>query len=232
MSRHRPRAFTLIELLVVIVIIALLVAILLPALRNARIQARIVKVHSDLRQIGVGLEAYMMDNNERLPPSRTACGSNVNNQLPIELVDEAYLTLAQSRSKIPQAKYLDVFDPIRTYQYRAPGAVWQNGTFFDFPDKKWKPRAKIWVPEDFPRCESSEGQLFGNFTDEPPCPVSYTVWSIGPDPESSRFPRDEDTGVIYEQHFPLPRALWLHHSGDTGLITHFRSSIGHTYTSP
>jgi prepilin-type N-terminal cleavage/methylation domain-containing protein len=57
------RGFTLIELLVVVAIIALLIAILLPALSTAREQAKRTKCMANLKSIGVGYMAYMMENN-------------------------------------------------------------------------------------------------------------------------------------------------------------------------
>ncbi len=63
----RRNAFTLIELLVVVAIIALLISILMPALGNARVQARDVTCKSRLYQIGVALQAYMTDWNGRIP---------------------------------------------------------------------------------------------------------------------------------------------------------------------
>ena len=63
----RPRAFTLIELLVVISIIALLIAILLPALTKARTAARNSVCQSNLRQTGIALVSYSVDNQDFLP---------------------------------------------------------------------------------------------------------------------------------------------------------------------
>jgi prepilin-type N-terminal cleavage/methylation domain-containing protein len=61
------QAFTLIELMVVVAIIALLVGVLLPALNNARDQARRTACASNLRQIGTGLQIYMSGNHDRFP---------------------------------------------------------------------------------------------------------------------------------------------------------------------
>jgi prepilin-type N-terminal cleavage/methylation domain-containing protein len=233
---HVGTGFTLLELLVVVAVIALLLAILLPAQRYARVKARVVKAHSDLRQICLALDAYAMDNDDDLPPTRSACGADITYQLPVELAEQAYLP--RSESRIPQAELQDVFDPgapdgpVHTYRYRAPGAIWFNGVFFDFPDSTWRLRAKIWVPDDFPRCESPEGRFYANRSFEPPSPAVYAVWSVGPDPESAKLPRVEGTDEIDTAKFPLPRRFWLHDSGDTGLITHFRSREGHTHASP
>ena len=61
--------FTLIELMVVIAIIALLMGILLPSLNRARRQAKKITCISNMRQMGVALQAYLMDSENRLPPS-------------------------------------------------------------------------------------------------------------------------------------------------------------------
>jgi len=56
-----PHAFTLIELLVVISIIALLIGILLPVLSTARRTAKRVTCASNLRQVHLATEAYLVD---------------------------------------------------------------------------------------------------------------------------------------------------------------------------
>lgn len=66
---HTVKGFTLIELLVVISIIALLMGILMPALSKARQQANRLICASNMRQVGIATQMYLMDSENRLPPS-------------------------------------------------------------------------------------------------------------------------------------------------------------------
>jgi prepilin-type N-terminal cleavage/methylation domain-containing protein len=60
-------AFSLIELLVVLGIVAILAGMLLPTLASARRSSERVTCASNLRQIGVALQAYVIEADGRLP---------------------------------------------------------------------------------------------------------------------------------------------------------------------
>src|ERR1035441_1576585 len=62
----RNRAFTLIELLVVIGIIALLAAIAMPAFRSAQEKARGIQDLSNMKQLGIGFAAYLIDHDDTM----------------------------------------------------------------------------------------------------------------------------------------------------------------------
>ena len=66
MQRSNARAFTLIELLVVIAIISILAAILFPVFAQAREKARQSACLSNMKQLGLGVQQYLQDYDEKL----------------------------------------------------------------------------------------------------------------------------------------------------------------------
>lgn len=81
---QKLQGFTLIELLVVIAIIAILAAILFPTFARAREKARQTNCLSNLRQIGMAVRTYVMDNDGKYPmmsSQKTAHASDHDNNV-------------------------------------------------------------------------------------------------------------------------------------------------------
>jgi prepilin-type N-terminal cleavage/methylation domain-containing protein/prepilin-type processing-associated H-X9-DG protein len=89
--QQRCVGFTLIELLVVIAIISVLAALLLPVLGRARESGRAAACLSNLHQIGLSLQLYVQDNNNRLPNMRDKSLTTTNDLPSPDVVLTNYL---------------------------------------------------------------------------------------------------------------------------------------------
>jgi prepilin-type N-terminal cleavage/methylation domain-containing protein len=202
------RAFTLIELLVVISIIALLMGILLPVVGRARLQAKVVAVNAELREIGMALEAYSFDNDDKYPPTRVDCmlGGHFY-QLPVELVESGYLPTPPGDTFMA-AGIEDRFNRGYTYKYRSVGELIYNRTVV------MQDGSYLWVPDGFPDNEKEEGDTYYNLKESP---VSWVIYSEGP-----KFDLDN----MKELNYPVPKQTWYDHKTGTGVIVRMRLDNG------
>ncbi len=151
-----PRAFTLIELLVVISIIVMLIAILLPALRAARDASKRAACLSNIRQIGIAMTAYAMDENDKYP------------YLPDSSAQRSWGSYAMTRSgEVIGYGLLYKHDYISSLElYYCPGRPaneWPasyivDGTPADVIDGKSYPRAQCYVMRGWGPLSESYGE--------------------------------------------------------------------------
>jgi prepilin-type N-terminal cleavage/methylation domain-containing protein len=202
------RAFTLIELLVVISIIALLMGILLPVIGRARLQAKVVAVNAELREIAMALEAYSFDNDDKYPPTRVDCmlGGHFY-QLPVELVDGGYLP-APPADTFMAAGIEDRFNRGYTYKYRSVGQLIYNRTVV------MQDGSYLWVPDGFPDNEEEDGDNYYSLKESP---VSWVVYSEGP-----KF----DLNDMKESNYPVPKQTWYDPKNGKGVIVRMRLKNG------
>ena len=205
--------FTLVELLVVIGIIAILASLLLPALGRAKEKAKVTKVHAELYGVGLALEMYSDDHEGQLPPVRVNCNTDLSShwcQFPIELAQEGYL--GHSDKPGMAANMEDVFNPGHTYKYAAPGPQILNdssgGNF------------KMWAPDDFPICTSTNGKYYSNRSESP---VRWAIWSLGPRPNSEK---------TQNPRAPTASGSWYRRTGDGGVIARMAVRDGMQFKTP
>lgn len=210
---RRAAAFTLIELLAVAAIIAILSGLLLPALARGKEKAKVARVHTELRGIGLALDMYASDNDGRFPPTRANCNPDLAshwNQLPAELARGGYLPRGGRAGH--EANMEDLFNPGHTYKYAAPGPLLLNGD----PAGNFS----LWIPESFPEMSSDRG---GRFGDPNTSPVRWALWSLGPRPGSGR---------SLAARAPMSSQTWYRRTGDDGVIVRYADRAGAQFTSP
>ena len=100
------RGFTLIELLLVIAILAILAGILLPVISRTKEAARSAACLSNLHQIGIALQIYVSDNQNRLPVafdrstnSAASNGPAINQVLAVQTAGVSNIFLCPSDRK-------------------------------------------------------------------------------------------------------------------------------------
>jgi len=205
------RAFSLIELLVTLAVLALLAALVIPPALFALERARVARVVSDLQTVEVALEAYRTDHGS-YPPVIVSCmavDAEQVLQLPQELADGGYLpknTRTQTSTLLE-----DPFSPGNTYKYAAPESYWMNGS-------KQSDRYPVWVPSDFPSCQSSGGIA----DDSPHSPLAWAVWSQGPRPEKAK---------ALNNKAPTASFTWYRGPGDNGAIGRYKERDGATWST-
>lgn len=204
-------AFSLIELLVVLAVLGLLAVLAGPPLLASIERARVGRVVADLRTVEVALEAYRTDHGA-YPPVTVSCmaiDAEQVLQLPQELADGGYLP--KNTRTATSTLLEDPFHPGSTYKYTAPERYWMNGSM-------QSERYPVWVPDDFPSCQSAGGRV----DDSPNSPLAWAVWSLGPRPQKTK---------ALSNKAPLAGFTWYARMGDHGVIGRYKERNGPSWST-
>jgi general secretion pathway protein G len=203
--------FSLIELLMVVAVLALLAALAAPPALSSIERGRVARVVSDLQTVEIALETYRTDHGG-YPPVTVSCmaiDAEQVLQLPQELADGGYLP--KNPRTATSTLLEDPFHPGNTYKYAAPEPYWMNGS-------KQDDRYPVWVPSDFPSCQSTAGKADVS----PNGPLAWAVWSQGPRPQKTK---------ALSNKAPAAAFTWYRRTGDHGVIGRYKARDGATWST-
>ncbi len=98
--RQAHRAFTLIELLAVIAIIMMLASLLWPATRQMLGRARAAECANNLHQMGIAIQVYAQDNNQKLPAIEPLPSQPVIPSAPLPSLHDTLLKYMGGNEKV------------------------------------------------------------------------------------------------------------------------------------
>jgi len=161
---RRNKGFTLIELLVVIAIIAILAAILFPVFAKAREAARATSCLSNIKQLGLGLQMYMGENDQLFP---------VNNRAAATAIGDTVIEVYDGHSMPAGAAWLDY---VQKYSFRAQLEPYvKSGAIFVCPSDSgsaWGSSKKAYA--DGQRFTSYHYRFWFNLNTMPAYPTGVT----------------------------------------------------------
>ncbi len=210
-------AFTLIELLVTIGIVATLIALIVPAVRGGLDQAKIAETVSNLRQVGVLMNRYADENNNRYPAGEDTSKSGGERYWIRRLVDQTGVDRGGEAHKLFNAPIAPKQPILQDSEYISSAFTGNVAILGTLPNAEGYSTAKSRVQLDYPSrtilALTGEQSLWSNATNS----FFYRPWPFtGTKPVDARLPVTEGPGGI--GYYVRGKAAVLMASGHVELI--------------
>jgi prepilin-type N-terminal cleavage/methylation domain-containing protein/prepilin-type processing-associated H-X9-DG protein len=160
--KKNQNGFTLVELLTVIAIIGILASLLAPATHEMLGRARATQCASQLHQLGIAIQVYAQDNNQKFPSIEPLPSKPVDPDVPLKSLHDVLIKFVGNSEKVFHCPQDQVRWPVEGASYE--WAYLYNDDLTDVPivGSRARPPEKATVLWDYDNVHGNKGRRSKN----------------------------------------------------------------------